>query len=38
MDSGAMAINVQPQLEETLNANAKLSSVNNNAKLIPSLL
>ena len=38
MDSGAMAINVQPQLEETLNANAKVSSINNNTKLIPSLL
>ena len=38
MDSGAMSINVQPQLEETLNANAKVSSINNNTKLIPSLL
>jgi hypothetical protein len=38
MDSGALVTSVQPQVEAALNANAKISSINNNSKLIPSLL
>jgi hypothetical protein len=38
MDSGAMVTSIQPQVEAGLNANAKISSINNNSKLIPSLL
>jgi hypothetical protein len=38
MDSGALVTSVQPQVEAGLNANAKISSINNNSKLIPSLL
>lgn len=38
MDSGALITSVQPQVEAALNANAKISSINNNSKLIPSLL
>ena len=38
MDSGALVTNIQPQIESGLNANAKISSINNNSKLIPSLL
>ena len=38
MDSGALVTSVQPQVEAALNSNAKISSTNNNSKLIPSLL
>jgi hypothetical protein len=38
MDSGALVTSIQPQVEAGLNANAKISSINNNSKLIPSLL
>ena len=38
MDSGALATNVQPMVESALNANAKISSINNNTKIIPALL
>ena len=38
MDSGALVTNVQPMVEAGLNANAKISSINNNSKLIPGLL
>ena len=38
MDSGALVTSVQPQVEAALNSNAKISSTNNNTKLIPSLL
>ena len=38
MDSGALVTSVQPQVEAALNSNAKISSINNNSKLIPGLL
>ena len=38
MDSGALTTNVQPMVESALNANAKISSINNNTKIIPALL
>jgi hypothetical protein len=38
MDSGALVTSIQPQVEAGLNANAKISSINNNTKLIPGLL
>ena len=38
MDSGALVTSVQPQVESALNANAKISSINNSTKLIPGLL
>ncbi|MDB0030548.1 hypothetical protein N9E34_03710 [Opitutales bacterium] len=38
LDTGALVANIQPQLESALNSNAKISSTNNNSKLIPSLL
>jgi hypothetical protein len=38
MDSGALVTSIQPQVEAGLNANAKILSINNNSKLIPSLL
>jgi hypothetical protein len=38
MDSGALVTSVQPQVESALNGNAKISSINNNTKLIPGLL
>jgi hypothetical protein len=38
MDSGALVTSIQPQVEAGLNANAKIASINNNSKLIPSLL
>ena len=38
MDSGALVTSVLPQVEAALNSNAKISSTNNNSKLIPSLL
>lgn len=38
MDSGALVTNIQPMVEAGLNANAKISSINNNSKLIPGLL
>ena len=37
MDSGAMVTNVQPQVEAGLNANSKISAIDNNSKLIPGL-
>jgi len=37
LDTGALVANIQPQVEAGLNANAKISSINNNSKLIPSL-
>jgi hypothetical protein len=38
MDSGALVASIQPQVEAGLNANAKISSINNNTKIIPALL
>jgi hypothetical protein len=38
MDSGALVTSIQPQVEAGLNANAKISSINKNSKLIPGLL
>lgn len=38
MDSGALVTSIQPQVEAGLNANAKISSINSNSKLIPGLL
>ena len=38
MDSGALVTSIQPQVEAGLNANSKISSINNNSKLIPGLL
>lgn len=38
LDTGSLVTNIQPQIEAGLNANAKISSTNNNSKLIPSLL
>ena len=38
LDTGALVANIQPQIETAINNNAKISSTNNNSKLIPSLL
>ena len=37
MDSGAMVTSIQPQVEAGLNANSKISLIDNNSKLIPGL-
>jgi hypothetical protein len=37
MDSGALVTSIQPQVEAGLNANSKISSIDNNSKLIPGL-
>ena len=37
MDSGALSTTIEPQLESVLNLNSKISSINNNSKLISSL-
>lgn len=37
MDSGALVTSIQPQVEAGLNANAKISAIDNNSKLIPGL-
>jgi len=38
LDTGSLVTNILPQIESALDSNTKLSSVNNNTKLIPSLL
>ena len=38
LDTGALVANIQPQIEAAINNNAKISSTNNNSKLIPGLL
>jgi hypothetical protein len=38
LDTGSLVTNILPQVENALNSNAKISSVDNNTKLIPSLL
>ena len=38
LDTGALVPNIQPQMEQVINNNPKISSINNNSKLIPSLL
>ena len=38
LDTGSLVANITPQVESALNANAKINSVDNNTKLIPSLL
>jgi hypothetical protein len=38
LDTGSLVTNILPQIESALDSNAKLSSVNNNTKLIPALL
>ena len=37
MDSGSLVTSIQPQVEAGLNANSKISSIDNNSKLIPGL-
>jgi hypothetical protein len=37
LDTGSLVTNILPQIEDALNNNAKLSSVDNNTKLIPGL-
>ena len=38
LDTGALVANIQPQMETVINNNSKLSSIDNNSKLIPGLL
>ena len=38
LDTGALVANIQPQMEQVINNNPKIISINNNSKLIPGLL
>jgi len=38
LDTGALVANIQPQMEQVINNNPKIVSINNNSKLIPGLL
>ena len=38
LDTGALVANIQPQMETVINNNSKISSIDNNSKLIPGLL
>ena len=38
LDTGSLVANIQPQVESGLNANSKITSINNNCKIIPGLL